>query len=62
MEGITDADYPQIQKEFAKSSKQWISENIMICMFKEFHCHCKMMYFRNLDICVLVYPNLLLQN
>ena len=34
----------------------------MICMFKEFHCHCQMMYLRTLDICVLIYHNLILQN
>ena len=49
------------QKEFLKILKQKIQKNIMICVLKAIH-YCQLMQLRNLEICVLKYTNLILQN
>ena len=55
MEDITDADYAQV----LRNNKN--QENIIICMFKAIH-YCQLMYLRALEICVLKYTNLIMQN
>ena len=55
MEDITDADYAHAKRV----SKNF--ENIMIYMFKAI-LDCQLMYLRTLEICVLKYRNLILQN
>ena len=49
------------QKEFVKILKEKIEENIMICIFKAIH-YCKLMYLRTLELYVLKYTKVILQN
>ena len=51
----------RMQKEFVKILKLKISENIVICMFKAIH-YCLLMYLKTLEIGVLKYTYLILQN
>ena len=60
VEEITDADYAHAKK-FVKILKQKPLENLMICIFKVIH-YCSRMYLTTLEICVLIYMNLILQN
>ena len=48
------------QKEFVKTLKYIIQENIIICMFKAIH-YCQLIYLVTFQICVLRYKNLILQ-